>query len=529
MTDSGGPTDPKWPEGVDPAPWQRAWEDAAKLARLDADRTAQYVAESGNLADLRGKRPEVLERMLPIFEKLSARQEAIYQANGHIRFPTDLPRLFDTPEEYLAFQRLTAELIGVPRGEQFAAPQVLGHMVPLMTAGLRRDATPIPRDQLPASIDAPNSPFRGARVYLYVEKPGGMPGSALVANLFKDLPEEQVYLNEREIYRTLTPAGLQVVGLVLHECYHNSRQPWFALDIDQALDTLGHTRDQRGVHHSRSRKRFIEHLTTISQRLRFGIEVRQPKNSKQDRGVRVAGPLIMITDTFEEWETAKGKPLEQGAKVRDGIHVLVHPKIYQQMQQGWFTWLPDKLLAEDAQKHGETISLVTYFGVQWRIGWREHHGTIHQRLRTMLEQSGVIDAMPKRSDHKREWLRNIVDEFDYMQKRNYIASYDGFPTEWTPNSLLDSVVTVTIPPDHGLKRMGTKPPPAAMPSEAAVPLATGDDLKRLRESAGLSQNEFAKAVGVSQGYITQAESGKRRITAALRGKILRWRQVITNV
>ena len=40
----------------------------------------------------------------------------------------------------------------------------------------------------------------------------------------------------------------------------------------------------------------------------------------------------------------------------------------------------------------------------------------------------------------------------------------------------------------------------------------GDNIRRLREKAGLTQEELALKSGLSQGYINQIESGKRRFT-----------------
>jgi transcriptional regulator with XRE-family HTH domain len=40
----------------------------------------------------------------------------------------------------------------------------------------------------------------------------------------------------------------------------------------------------------------------------------------------------------------------------------------------------------------------------------------------------------------------------------------------------------------------------------------GDNIRRLREKAGLTQEELALKSGLSQGYINQLESGKRRYT-----------------
>ncbi|HXX79920.1 MAG TPA: helix-turn-helix transcriptional regulator [Thermodesulfovibrionales bacterium] len=40
----------------------------------------------------------------------------------------------------------------------------------------------------------------------------------------------------------------------------------------------------------------------------------------------------------------------------------------------------------------------------------------------------------------------------------------------------------------------------------------GDNMRRLREKSGLTQEELALKSGLSQGYINQLESGKRRYT-----------------
>jgi DNA-binding XRE family transcriptional regulator len=45
-----------------------------------------------------------------------------------------------------------------------------------------------------------------------------------------------------------------------------------------------------------------------------------------------------------------------------------------------------------------------------------------------------------------------------------------------------------------------------------LPVATNNIVRRLRDSRGISQDELAEALGVSQAEISQLENGKRNLS-----------------
>ncbi len=50
-----------------------------------------------------------------------------------------------------------------------------------------------------------------------------------------------------------------------------------------------------------------------------------------------------------------------------------------------------------------------------------------------------------------------------------------------------------------------------MPNEAQK---LGDNLKRIRTDKGISQSDIAKSLGVSRGFVSNIENGKRNPTLA---------------
>ena len=217
---------------------------------------------------------------------------------------------------------------------------------------------------------------------------------------FKDSTEEDFRQMEKNLKNTLNPRGLKTVALVMHECHHNGRQPFFKLSANRCLDLLGYQRHKEGRHRSVNRKRFFSNLNTISNEIIFCVDKRQPKNAKKDIALQFRGRLFTISSTYREIEVDKHLPTEEGDVVDEGVWVFVHPEIYKYIHNGYFAYLPDRFLKIDPVRHGKAIHIIFEINQQWRIGWSQHHGRLRISLRSLAKRCGF--KIHKRCDLRRK-------------------------------------------------------------------------------------------------------------------------------
>jgi len=354
------------------------------------------------------------------------------------------------------------------------------------------------------------------RTYLTVENPNSHMKVQL--QLFKDTPEEEFRQMEKSLRKTLNPRGLKTIALVMHECHHNGRQPFFKLSANRCLDLLGYKRTKQGYHQEANRKRLFDDLNTIANEIIFCVEKRQPKNAKKDIAIQFRGRLFTISSTYREIEVDKHLPTEKGDVVDEGVWVFVHPEIYKYIHNGYFVYLPDKFLKIDPVKHGKAIHMIFEINQQWRIGWSQHHGRLRISLRSLAERCGF--RIYKRRDLRSKLVRQMKDELLWAKNEGYFKTLEFFDKGVRANSL-DEKIEVTPPDDNwfviGMTENKGEPKELSFP---APPLEiSNDDVRRIREEHGLNRKQFAEALGVSYSLLKKVEWGKRNVSRSLEGKI----------
>lgn len=354
------------------------------------------------------------------------------------------------------------------------------------------------------------------RTYLTVKNPQSEIKVQL--QLFKDTPQEQLLQMEENLRNTLNPRGLKTIALVMHECHHNGRQPFFKLSANRCLDLLGYKRDKKGWHRSANRKRLFDDLNTIANEIIFCVDKRQPKNAKKDIALQFRGRLFTISSTYREVEVDKHLPTDKGDVVDEGVWVFVHPEIYKYVHNGYFAYLPDQFLKIDPVKHGKAIHMVFEVNQQWRIGWLQHHGRLRISLRSLAERCGF--RIHKRRDLKQKLAEQMKAELRWAKDDGYFKTLT-FIDEGGQANPLDEKVEVTPPGDNwlviGMTRNEYEPKelfPPAPPQEIS-----NADIRLIRKEYGLNRKEFAEVLGVSYSLLDKVERGKRNVSGKIEKKI----------
>jgi len=350
------------------------------------------------------------------------------------------------------------------------------------------------------------------RTYLTVRNPQSEMKVQL--QLFKDSPEEEFRQMEKNLRNTLNPRGLKTVALVMHECHHNGRLPFFKLSTNRCLDLLGYQRTKRGYHHPENRKRLFDNLNTISNEIIFCVDKRQPKNAKKDIALQFRGRLFTISSVYREIEVDKHLPTEQGDVVDEGVWVFVHPEIYKYIHNGYFAYLPDRFLKIDPVKHGKAIHMIFEINQQWRIGWSQHRGRLRISLRSLAERCGF--RIHKRCDLRRKLAEQMKAELRWAKDKGYFKTLTVIDEGLRANPL-DEKIEVTPPDDNwfviGMTENKDKPKELSLP---AMPQEiSNDDVKRIREEHGLDRKQYAHLLGVSYSLLDKVERGKRNVSQKL--------------
>lgn len=321
----------------------------------------------------------------------------------------------------------------------FASPTSTAYLAPAFGLGLQKDVKP---------IDIKKG-YETTYTYLSYNKPNTK--NFVQLNLLDVIPEERLQRIEKQLKENLTPYGLKCLYLVMRECDHNNRRPWFELDTNRCLDVMGYRRMKNKQHQTTNKKRFYRELKALTQ-IDFIAEGKAPKRGAKGREyvVKLNGPLLQISHT-EVWEVNEGDEPKESDKIYDGIRVFIDPGIYSFIERGWYTVLPDAFLKIDAQRRGHAIQLYQYISNQWRIGWHLYQGVLKQPIREIMEGSGAISGYPKkRKNLQREFVGKIIENLRWLKGQDvfWIKSV-SIKTEG--RKLLDTEVTVTMTDNHPLQ------------------------------------------------------------------------------
>ena len=319
----------------------------------------------------------------------------------------------------------------------FPSPTSLGHVVPTFTYGVTREKNP---DIQPG--------YKTTVTYLSIKKPQSQ--TQIQLKIFGGNIDERVYEQQKLLKDTLTPYGTKCLYLCVSECAKNNRQPWFILDTNKSLDALGYTRDKRGIHGTVNRKRLLKELGNLT-KIDFEIERRIQGGKNKEKAFRFTGPIISISEyKTEEWETTPGKPIEEGIHINDRIQIFVHPEIYGDIKD-WYTIIPNEYLKIDVGRMQYAVQLYPYIANQWRMGATKYKGVIHQSLRRILEETGLIHSLPNRRNDQTNFFNKIKASLSSLKNQKEFWIKD-VRFERTRNKLpLDKMVDIIMADDHPLK------------------------------------------------------------------------------
>ncbi len=339
----------------------------------------------------------------------------------------------------------------------------------------------------------------------------------------------------RELARTLGPEGMKhLYGLLiaLDENYHSGH---FIFDTDEHLDRLGYQRreqDGRFYHHpanvrkAREIARMFTSLTLhidcegADKRLVVKLftewgreETYCSKKCKWED--REAPELEDVRQCIQERKVIGANPIWYGGVSQE--------KLDQEGAGRQYTRQLKSLATEDAHAHGITLLLGGLLPIKWRM-----NGCCPVRVSTknLMEWAG-LDAD---DTHRGLLIRKLHDELDYMRERGYIGEWEVEPR----GEQLQDLVVILAPDwleerlqgirEARVTKVVTSTPKAPADEADKADEMDGQELRRLREEAGLSVREFAREVGTSRSTVSMVENGDRKLTEDLAEKVRQWVQ-----
>ena len=406
-----------------------------EIAKLNEDKAfAKYLTEFfSNMFKLHNLKGGDIERVTVLpdsdeFERLAAETELEGFVETFRYLVKNKPEVLERWIE--GFKREIREL---ERKRAFASPTSAGYIAPIFDYGLQKDR------------DDPKREERfGDTLVTFFEYSKPQHGAAIQYRLFDSLLEERLKVIQTDLLQSLTPYGLKLLYLVLRQCDHNGRRPWFKFeDINELLDVLGHTRTKAGYHQAANRSRLkktLEQLTRIKITA-FGSTPKGPKGNKEIKKIR--GWLMSFSE-LESW-TETDVPGEK-IDFREGISIFINPELYSYVYDGLYTVIPDAFLSIDAQRHGQAIQMYQYFCNQFRIGWHSCRGHMKWPLKQIIEEAGMKPKWPKRKDKKKAFLEKVEAELRYIHERKDLHTSIRIQKKNRPWD--NWMITASALPDH---------------------------------------------------------------------------------
>ena len=239
---------------------------------------------------------------------------------------------------------------------------------------------------------------------------------------------------------------------------------------------------------------------------------------------------ILLISGYVEQNIIDGRPLQSSWTVRPGdvFSRLLMTNIGRET-----ALLSVKALQFDPYRQQLEKRLTTYFSWQWRIRQLRGDYDTPYRVKTLLDWLGE-------SPDKKNPLRTkerLERAFNTLKQENIIADWcygrDAQPEivgkrGWVEHWLRWGVHITPVEAIVGHYAGIQKPAPMkltgradAEPAPAQAHVFTPEGLKALRKRKGLSQVQLAQLLGVSQGYLSQVEKGRKPMGPAA-DRILKW-------
>ncbi len=190
-----------------------------------------------------------------------------------------------------------------------------------------------------------------------------------------------------------------------------------------------------------------------------------------------------------------------------------------------FSWLSESIMSIDPY-HEETALRIAM--IQSIAAYRNSFITVETWLKENLTGAGTSIEKAKKDFRRRAELKSYWDNIIItLRNVGFTVKFDPetYPEWLRPNSteknkrgyfdtLLQARVSITPPTPAYLEQQKTNPKPIKK-------TITGTDLKKARESAGLSLSAVANYFGKSRMWLSRKESGKRNLTQSEALQILK--------
>ena len=235
-------------------------------------------------------------------------------------------------------------------------------------------------------------------------------------------------------------------------------------------------------------------------------------------------------------EIGKENPLTKKVDNPEEVEITVRPGLwtYSFLNEGGraaktalyhFSWLSECIMSIDPYHEEAALRIAM---IQSIAAYRNSFITVETWLKENLAGAGTSIEKAKKDFRRRAELKSYWDNIIItLRNVGFTVKFDPetYPEWLQPDSteknqrgyfdtLLQARVSITPPTPAYLEQQKTNPKPIKK-------TITGTDLKKARESAGLSLNAVADYFGKSRMWLSRKESGKRNLTQSEAKEILK--------
>jgi len=350
--------------------------------------------------------------------------------------------------------------------------------------------------------------------------------------------KEIITLPFTEAIQILDKYGIDTAKLHLILAVHACRQekPWdtkFVLKGTDLIQALGWHKNKHLTKTEKLQK--ISQLAWVINCLLIQAKWIYGRSKKDKDKNQIAIETSRVWDLSVK-ELGKENPLTKKVDNPEEVEITVRPGLwtYSFLNEGGreaqtalyhFSWLSESIMSIDPYHEEAALRIAM---IQSIAAYRDSFITVETWLRENLTGSGTSIEKAKKDFRRRAELKSYWDNIIItLRNVGFTVKFDPetYPEWLQPDSqeknkrgyfdtLLQARVSITPPTPAYLEERKNNP-------KSIKKTITGTDLKKARESAGLSLKAVADYFGKSRMWLSNKESGKRNLTQSEAKEILK--------
>jgi len=308
-----------------------------------------------------------------------------------------------------------------------------------------------------------------------------------------------------EFYKTIgSPEGLRHYLAIFQGLDRAGRTGRFTFDMNKHLDRLGYKKQNGEKHRTRNKETALKIIQFLDNAV---MDIQDPKDPTKNNRFRLLSSNI-------RYDNRKGiSPLDRVETIKITMDDWYLDSFKDIPGKGpRYTKLLDQLLTEDHQRHGITLLVVPRLAILWRINGPEGPPN-------GLTVSWLLNVTAQGNHRKKESIKRLEGELEYMKQKNYIGewTHDGNGKTIHESNNPESVHTFITGPDWSRKEMEIikENRDQAVTLEIEPDPMTFEEFDRIFQAlkdAGYSQENIARHTGLSRTALYNWKTRKRKIS-----------------